>query len=403
MKDNNYYFDPFAAQNQQKNQSQNPTDASQQQVNQQSTQQGYVQNQNTYNPYNQPNYGYGYVSAPVLGTNDMADINRAKQQKKEIKHLGMLCGSGVLLFNVLSFVLSLIIIGTNSSSAYNTNFFFQSGFYIFSSVFCVGLAFYLVSRKTRKTVETFLPAKHIPFVEMVMYVIIGLALCRIANSISAVFVSIVSAFGFELTQSEMMYSSTIPQLLFELVAVAVVPGIVEEYAMRGTVLQPLKKHGSVFAIFATACVFGFMHGNLIQAPFALMVGVVLAVITIRTGSIVPAIIIHFGNNANSVINGYLINNSGETVSTTYFFITFLIIMILATICFIYMVVKKVKKDGSVGTLLCGDEVKAPRGRFELTEWQKFRAFLSSPAMIVAIILMLINTAQTVSYTGINGV
>lgn len=396
MNGNDYYFDPFAKNNQQ--------------TQEQNTEQPYAQpgsagNQFNQPPYanqtNQPVYGYGYGSAPVIGMDDMAEINKAKQQKREIKHLGTLCGGGVLLFTIFSTILSLIIVSTNSTEVYNNNFFFQNGFYIISSVVAVGFGFYCVSRSTRKTVDTFLPAKSMPIVDIVMYVIIGLALCRVANSISTIFVSVVSAFGFELNQGEMLSSTNFPQLLFEIVAVAVVPGIIEEYAMRGTVLQPLKKYGPKFAIFATACVFGFMHGNLIQAPFALMVGIVLAYITIKTESIIPAMLIHFANNANSVVTNYMINNVNEDTASRYFAISLVVVMILAVGCFVYLVVKNSKRQDTKRVLF--SEPRIYKSRYELTEWQKFKAFISAPAMIIAIILMILNTAQTITYTGMRGI
>ena len=58
-----------------------------------------------------------------------------------------------------------------------------------------------------------------------------------------------------------------------LIQLAVVPALVEEYALRGVVMMPARKFGNWFAILVSSALFGMMHGNLVQAPFAFIVGI----------------------------------------------------------------------------------------------------------------------------------
>lgn len=71
--------------------------------------------------------------------------------------------------------------------------------------------------------------------------------------------------------------------------------IAEELLFRGLLLRSLECRGKRFAIFATALMFGMFHGNILQSPFAMLVGLVLAYVALEY-SIVWAIILHIFNN-----------------------------------------------------------------------------------------------------------
>lgn len=71
--------------------------------------------------------------------------------------------------------------------------------------------------------------------------------------------------------------------------------IAEELLFRGLLLRTTEQYGKRFAIFSTALLFGMFHGNILQSPFAMMVGLVLAYVTVEY-SIVWAIVLHIFNN-----------------------------------------------------------------------------------------------------------
>ena len=76
---------------------------------------------------------------------------------------------------------------------------------------------------------------------------------------------------------------------------ALLAPIFEEIIFRGLILRMLMPTGKKFAIFATAYLFGFFHGNIIQTPFAFLVGLVLGYVAVEY-SIIWAIILHMINN-----------------------------------------------------------------------------------------------------------
>ncbi len=82
---------------------------------------------------------------------------------------------------------------------------------------------------------------------------------------------------------------------------AVVPAICEELAFRGFIFGGLVQgNGKLRAIVISAVVFGISHGVLQQSIAATVMGVMLGWIALRTGSVLPGILIHFTNNALSV-------------------------------------------------------------------------------------------------------
>lgn len=69
----------------------------------------------------------------------------------------------------------------------------------------------------------------------------------------------------------------------------------EELLFRGYVLRSLRPYGKRFAIWTSAILFGLFHGNLLQTPYALLMGLLLGYAAAEY-SIVWAILLHMFNN-----------------------------------------------------------------------------------------------------------
>ncbi len=82
---------------------------------------------------------------------------------------------------------------------------------------------------------------------------------------------------------------------------ALVPAICEELAFRGFIFGGLvRQKGRLRAVVITALMFGISHGVLQQSIAATIMGLLLGWVALRTGSVLPCILIHFTNNALSV-------------------------------------------------------------------------------------------------------
>lgn len=102
---------------------------------------------------------------------------------------------------------------------------------------------------------------------------------------------------------EQVFSSQI-NVLLGLLLLAVAPGIAEELFFRGYVQRQAERRlGVLWAIVITGVLFGLYHLRLTQALPLSVLGIYLCYITWRTGSLWPAVIVHFLNNALAVIVG----------------------------------------------------------------------------------------------------
>ena len=70
----------------------------------------------------------------------------------------------------------------------------------------------------------------------------------------------------------------------------------EELLFRGVLMRGLLRYGALVAVLGSTVVFALFHGINTALPTALVVGVVAAEITRRSGSIWPAVVVHVINN-----------------------------------------------------------------------------------------------------------
>ncbi|MBQ8804912.1 MAG: CPBP family intramembrane metalloprotease [Bacteroidaceae bacterium] len=94
-------------------------------------------------------------------------------------------------------------------------------------------------------------------------------------------------------------ATTIPGAL----AIGIIGPITEEYVFREGIQGSMLRQGVTpwLACVFSAMVFGLVHGNPAQIPFAFLVGLVFAVVYMRTRSIIPVSICHIINNSHAVI------------------------------------------------------------------------------------------------------
>jgi membrane protease YdiL (CAAX protease family) len=81
--------------------------------------------------------------------------------------------------------------------------------------------------------------------------------------------------------------------------------VCEEIAHRGMLFNGLSSLGTKNAIIYSSILFGLMHLNISQFFYAAIIGAILAVLTIASGSIIPAMIVHFLNNFINVVISYV--------------------------------------------------------------------------------------------------
>jgi len=91
-------------------------------------------------------------------------------------------------------------------------------------------------------------------------------------------------------------------LAVELLVLALVPAFCEEILVRGAIARGLAgRFGPVAAVVLSSAYFAVLHLSLARALPTLVLGGFLSVIVLRTGSLVPAMLIHALNNGAALL------------------------------------------------------------------------------------------------------
>ena len=220
----------------------------------------------------------------------------------------------------------------------------------------------------------------------VLLVFIGVMSCVAASYATGILTSAVeNIFGvtFTLPESDTVYNS-VPLFLLATLGTAIVPAFIEEFAIRGTVMQPLRKYGDKFAIVMSALVFGLMHGNMVQIPFAFLAGLAIGYAVTVTGSMWVGVAIHFLNNFISVLMQVAVDNLPDNHENIVLLGLLALVFTTGIVCLVVYL-----KNYARTPLQKGDET--------LSNGEKAKAYLCTVPMILAAISLLIETAQYIEF------
>lgn len=334
--------------------------------------------------YNENEAFSGY--APY-GTPNPWQLDARRREKKALRFQGLLGGGALLCTLAVSYAAVFLMLALNVyDEKYLTDPLFQSGADILITLFSILLPFAIFGKGLQKRtgIKESLPLGA-PKKKSLFFLALpaGLGLCMVANIVTGYLTTVVSLFGVELSSPELAMPTGFLGVLTSFCRVAIVAAVVEELAFRGFVMQNLRPFGDGFAIVMSAFVFAFMHGNLIQAPFALIVGCALGYFAIKTDSLWTSIAVHALNNTVSLLISYL-GESMETDALAHVSAIIIYGLILIGMpCFVIFLLKA--RNGFF----------APKKRTLLSPAAKAGAYLSAPTMIIVIIIMLYTTSKYV--------
>lgn len=156
-----------------------------------------------------------------------------------------------------------------------------------------------------KTTFKQLRFKKISFKTVLISFALGIIAFVINIAVSTVFSGIIGLFGYNqpITGTGSTFEPMFPDwlsFLIEVISVALLPAICEEFLHRGVLLQGTYKIGVKKAIFISSILFGLVHFNINQFFYAFVLGLLMSLVAIVARSIYPAMIIHFVNNFISI-------------------------------------------------------------------------------------------------------
>lgn len=350
-------------------------------------------NQNA--PYGRVNTSYDRTD----GAGFLPSTPMPSDTKKEILKVSGILGVSLLLFLSLSEVASALVLKLVNSGVLPYTFVMKQVIQILYSLLTIlvpfGIGAYFIKKVQKKDTLLLLgkPKSGVRFAEALG---IGCMAIIVANFATALFVQVCNSHGITFDTYEPDTPSSPAQFAWVFLSNAVVPALAEEFAIRGVLLQSLRKYGDAFAVFASALLFGIMHGNMTQAPFAFLLGAVLAYLVIVTGSLWTAMAIHLINNTYSVAMTALYNGDNNLLTAMVTVSVSTLAMIYGIISLIYFFGLHHGKETYRSRYMPGGPSKEGIRTWRRQAWLYT---IISPTTAVALILLLVSLFRSVHFTG----
>lgn len=262
-------------------------------------------------------------------------------------------------------------------------FYYLQIFAATASAMIPGLIYLRLSKNHITNTLTVKPVKPLMLIALTF---MGMGAAMVSNVAADLVSSNFSSIGIEYSLNMDSSSSSVFENILYAIAVALTPAFAEEFAFRGILMGTLKKYGNSFAIITSAVMFGAMHGNIIQIPFAFILGLVFAYVDCKANSIIPSIIIHFLNNFYSVMMDIVQSQSILTTRSFYilYYSLFVAMLLLGIISFLYIM----KKDKNFLSISDTSEVVS------LTLKEKIKCFFTNPGVITILSVLTLETIYT---------
>ncbi len=235
----------------------------------------------------------------------------------------------------------------------------------------------LVLLFSRRKIQTF-PARRVNGALFTVCVAGGMALAILSNVITGWLVTGMEALGFPLPEFPETVAPTMLSLLLNILSTSILPAFVEEWIFRGVVFSTLRAHGNGVAVVFSAFLFGLFHGNVVQIPFAFLLGLVLAYTVVLTNSIWPAVALHGANNLMSVLLSFAGLFLSDEMDNTLTMLVFLVVTAVGVATLIPMLIHHKRTLPPAGNgLSC------------FSAGERVWKLLVSPTMIIAVLAMLL--------------
>lgn len=337
----------------------------------------------------QPPY-YGQYYAGGYAPLNTPDLQKKRESAAALRKMSLSHGLSVLGLPIIVFLISFILAFVPSfrEAVYQDNTPIYIAINAALSLIGIFVPFFLgyLYQKKRGLIKELPLGTPYDSKAAVLLVFVGL-MCCIAGSYVTNFLSALAEnmFGITFTMpTDETVLDTLPKILLTVLGTAVIPAFVEEFAIRGTVMQPLRRYGDKFAILMSALVFALMHGNMVQIPFAFIAGIAIGYAVTVTGSMWVGVAIHFLNNFAAVMMQVAIDNLPEATANLVILAMIGVIAVAGIACAV-IYFKTYKRP----TLSDGEGV--------LQRGEKGKNYICTVSMILALLYLLIQTAQYVEF------
>lgn len=124
-------------------------------------------------------------------------------------------------------------------------------------------------------------------------------------------------------------------VLFILAHVIIAP-IFEELIFRFIILERLRRYGDLFAVISSALFFALLHSSFQSYLPSFIAGIIFSLAAIYTGSVLISILLHFLNNALSVLMLLLLGALSPSICDLIYIAVAGILLIVSLSAFFYL-------------------------------------------------------------------
>lgn len=320
------------------------------------------------------------------------NLQKKENEKRNLKKVSNLIGTVFLILWLLPGIINEIITDTakalRADAALGVLFSDPAVLMVYQTVLSIllfTLPFLILPLGTGRRITEVAAIKKPNKALFVPFLLIGAGVSAFANIITGNITAFFEGFGIQITSPNIEYPNGIFGFMLSFVAIAITPALVEEFATRGMVMGCARKYGEVFGLIISSTFFALMHGNLVQIPFAFIMGFTIGFAVIKTGSLVTGMAIHFVNNAIAVTMGY----TEEIVQSVILqaLISFVYIGVCSVILFVGIYLAQ-KRDEKVWSL--------EKSESALSLGERLKYFFFAPTMIISVGVTVIDCISMIS-------
>ena len=334
---------------------------------------------------------------------DSYEKQKSAYEKMSFKDsLRLIIISGIIGFCMIAFKYLGDVLASWITNSVLIDYYFDSiviynATQIFFSMFAIVLPFTIGNFLIKRITPSYRISYHLPKTKSLLFAALAISFLTliISNFVTSFFILAAESVGFEFEIYPFEAAKNVPDFLWQFLATAITPALVEEFAMRGVVLQSLRKYGDSFAIIVSAVIFALMHGNMVQTPFALILGIVIGWFVVITDSLWTGIAIHLMNNTYALV----VTTMGEYLSDGWYLVIAAVINVVGSLLGLAAIIWLIAtRRHDIKLYEPGGNTSKVQAKYRVSA---FICTIISIPMFAALIIMIKEVIGTVSFVGIN--
>ncbi len=284
-------------------------------------------------------------------------ITKAELKKIQIRKTAGICSFLMLLFGMLSMMFSFSISAVLlflSKNNINVQYIIQGEFFNIVTGIMPCIIFDIIVITVGLKVNNIRIKRSIFSEEKYSKRIIleGMFSCGgiilISSILNSIYTIITNIFNITTPAPDFSFPQNNYLRIIYIIYVCILGPILEEILFRGIIFNTLKQNGIIAAGLFSSILFAMFHLNLVQFITPLLLGALLALLVVKTNSIIPSIIVHMFNNSMALILNFIID-----IDKNLYIFLMLVYLLLGIIVFNIFIIKqynimiKLKKESNV--------------------------------------------------------